>query len=246
MAQAPLPEEYQGYQAVTAGQMREIEERCEHEFGVRVTTLMENAGRAVAEEVRRFIREKLQSAPETTKVLVCCGRGHNGGDGLVAARLLHGAGVPTEAFLLAPKKGKKHPPAVSANLERAAACGISIHLLEEDSSRLARAAQEAQLLVDAVLGTGSAGKPAGPAHVMIQKMMAAKKPILSVDIPSGLNADTGYHSGAFICAALTLTLGLPKRGLLAPHAQRYVGELKVAEIGFPQQLLKKTKTHSAG
>jgi len=76
---------------------------------------------------------------------------------------------------------------------------------------------------------------------MIQRIMKAGKPVIAVDIPSGLHPETGYHSGVIITAAMTLTLGLAKRGLVAPAAQRFVGELKVLDIGFPKDLLKKPR-----
>ncbi|OGR93786.1 MAG: hypothetical protein A2V88_05180 [Elusimicrobia bacterium RBG_16_66_12] len=92
-------------------------------------------------------------------------------------------------------------------------------------------------MLDALLGTGSSGKPAGAIHHMISEINKAKKPVVAVDIPTGLHPDTGYHSGAYVAADLTLTLGLPKKGLLAPHAKPCVGTLKVLDIGYPSQLV---------
>jgi NAD(P)H-hydrate epimerase len=92
--------------------------------------------------------------------------------------------------------------------------------------------------LDGLLGTGSSGKPAGTVHRVIQAMTKSKKPVLAIDLPSGIHPDTGYHSGVFVTAAVTLALGLAKRGLVAPHARKYVGELKVLDIGFPRECLK--------
>ena len=83
------------------------------------------------------------------------------------------------------------------------------------------------------------GKPAGAIHHMIREMTASKKPVVAVDIPSGIHPDTGYHSGVFVVAELTLALGLPKRGLLTPHAKPAVGVLKVLDIGYPVALIKR-------
>ena len=91
--------------------------------------------------------------------------------------------------------------------------------------------------MDALLGTGSSGKPAGAIHHMIAELNKAKKPVVAVDVPTGLHPDTGYHSGAYVTADLTLTLGLPKRGLLAAHAKPCVGTLKVLDIGYPAELV---------
>lgn len=92
--------------------------------------------------------------------------------------------------------------------------------------------------MDALLGTGSSGKPAGAVHKMIQAITRSGKPVVAVDVPSGLDPSSGHHSGAVVAAAVTCALGLPKRGLLAAPAKRYVGELKVLDIGFPPELLR--------
>ena len=238
MSKLPLPVEYQGYRTVSAAEMKEIDERCEKEFGLSTLTLMENAGKAVARETLRTLQEGMKLSPEQAIVVIGCGRGHNGGDGLVAARVLKEKQVQTEVFLAPPKRELGYSPAVQVNLDKAKAAGIPVQILGEDFEVFLQACKKAHLLLDALLGTGSSGKPAGPAHKMIQKMMASKKPILAIDLPSGIHPDTGYHSGAFIQAVRTLTLGLPKKGLLAPHAQRYVGELLVLDIGFPPQLIQ--------
>jgi NAD(P)H-hydrate epimerase len=122
-------------------------------------------------------------------------------------------------------------------LEKAKAAGVKAVSAGPEAG-LAQALACAHVVLDALLGTGSSGKPAGAIHHMIQEINRSKKPVLAVDIPSGVHPDTGYHSGVFITAAQTLTLGLPKRGLMAPHAKRNVGELKVLDIGYPPALLK--------
>ena len=93
------------------------------------------------------------------------------------------------------------------------------------------------VILDGLLGTGASGKPTGVLHKVIQAVTRSKKPVIAIDLPSGIQPDTGYHSGVYVTAALTLTLGLPKRGLITPHARKYVGELKVLDIGFPKELL---------
>ena len=109
----------------------------------------------------------------------------------------------------------------------------------ETGAALAAALAGADLALDALLGTGSTGKPAGAIKDMIQALTRSKKPVFAVDIPSGVDPDTGYHSGAFVTAAVTLTLGFPKKGLLAAHAKRNVGELRVLDIGYPEELAAK-------
>jgi NAD(P)H-hydrate epimerase len=232
----PLPEVLDGLPVVTADRMRALDHRATSQFGMTVLDLMENAGKAAAAETESFL-----AGASGKSVVVCCGRGANGGDGLVAARHLKEKGAAVSVFICPPKKegGKVqgYSAEVQANLDRAKAAGVSVVEAGAESG-LAAALAGAAVVLDALLGTGSAGKPAGAIHHMIQEITKSKKPVLALDIPSGIHPDTGYHSGVFITAVRTLTLGLPKRGLVAPHAKRFVGELKVLDIGYPPELLK--------
>lgn len=241
MAKVAPPDTYQGYRVVTAAEMQEIDRRAVEKYGIPVKKLMENAGKGVAREIARFCEERLKTPVANLGFTVCCGRGNNGGDGLVAARILRGMGARTGTFIAAPREGRLFSPEIKENLRLALASGVAVVEVGdgEDAWALLEASlKSSDLAVDALLGTGSGGKPAGIIRKMIQAMMKSGKPIIAVDIPTGMQPDTGYHSGVFICAALTLTLGFPKRGLLAPHAQRYVGELRVLDIGFPPEWAK--------
>ncbi|MBI4051357.1 MAG: NAD(P)H-hydrate epimerase [Elusimicrobia bacterium] len=236
MGKLVIPDTFQGYRTVTARQMQEIDQRAQEEFGVSAETLMENAGRAVAEQIFQFV-SGMGLIPSGAKVVFCCGRGNNGGDGLVAARYLKQREVFSSIWILPPSREKGYGPLVSANMERAKQAGIEIQTMDTDLKLLADHFGEADILVDSLLGTGSVGKPAGILKKAIQFMNRVGKPIVAVDIPSGLDPDKGYHGGVFIKARWTLTLGLPKKGLLAAHAQPNVGELRVLDIGFPKELL---------
>jgi NAD(P)H-hydrate epimerase len=130
-----------------------------------------------------------------------------------------------------------YPEIVQTNLDRARAAGVPISGAQEEGA-LKSSLHEADVVIDALLGTGASGKPTGLVADVIQAIMRSKKPVIAVDLPSGIHPDTGYHSGVFVTAALTLTLGLAKRGLVTQHARKYVGELKVIDIGFPQELLR--------
>ena len=229
------PATYQGLPVVTAERMREIDRTAVEKRGIPVIDLMESAGRAVAAETAVFLAGKGKALPGS-RVAVCCGRGANGGDGLVAARLLKQGGCEVRAFICAAKKDAPYPEPVRLNIERAKAAGVPV-LPAEDEAALAAGLAEADVVLDGMLGTGSSGKPAGTAHKVIQAMTRSGKPVVAIDLPSGVHPDTGYHSGVFVTAALTLTIGLPKRGLVTAHARRYVGELKVLDIGFPKDLL---------
>lgn len=229
MPKPPIPDQYAGLPVVTAQRMRELDAEATKKHGIPAETLMENAGRAVA-------REALAWLGRPGAFVVCCGRGANGGDGLVAARALREAGCSVTVFLCPAKRDAPYPALVLSNLDKARAAGVEVVEAGEGAG-LAAALEAADAAIDALLGTGSAGKPAGAIHHMIQELTRSKKPVLAVDIPSGLQPDTGYHSGAVVTAAVTYTLGLPKRGLVAAPAKRYVGELKVLDIGYPKELL---------
>ncbi|MBI5202863.1 MAG: NAD(P)H-hydrate epimerase [Elusimicrobia bacterium] len=235
MPKAPIPTEFDGRRAVTAAEMIDLDRRATVEFKIPVLELMERAGRGVAEELVEWLSAKTGRPANALAVVACCGRGNNGGDGLVAARCLAKAGVASTAYLM-PAKDGGYPPEVQENLRRALEAGVNVRQLAEDTKPLDDALSAADASLDAMLGTGSSGKPAGLVRVAIQRMMKAGRPIVAVDVPSGLHPDTGHHSGVFVTAQLTLTLERPKRGLLAPHAQKNVGELRVVDLAYPPAL----------
>ncbi len=236
MAKEILSDNIDGLPVVTAAEMRLLDQLAQERFGLSSETLMENAGRAVAAEVERFLGQSSQKPTKDLAVIVACGRGSNGGDGLVVARILADKKIPTTVFLCPAKKDEPYPALVAANLERAQSVHARIIVFEK-MGIMEELLKKADVVVDALLGTGSSGKPTGAVHSMIQEIVRAKKPVLSVDIPSGTHPDTGYHSGSFIVAKETYALGLPKRGLLFPHSQKNVGLLKVLDIGYPKNLI---------
>ncbi|HVE14396.1 MAG TPA: NAD(P)H-hydrate epimerase [Elusimicrobiota bacterium] len=219
---------FAGLPVVDSRRMREIEERAAREFGIPASSLMRNAGEAVA---RRILREP---ACARGRALVACGRGNNGGDGLVAARVLAEAGVPVDVLILEPRD-EGYPPAVEENRRLALRAGVPIR--RWDDPGLAAALAGAAVVLDCVLGTGARGAPSGPTGQLIWRVSAAPGFIAAVDIPSGLDPDTGAVPGAAVRAALTLALGLPKAGLVAPAAAPYVGRLEVLDIGLPPALI---------
>lgn len=239
---AEIPAVHEGLPVIGAQAMRDLD-RLAAQRGLATLDLMEKAGAAVAGEALRFVSERLGLKTAAARVVVLCGRGSNGGDGLVAARLLREAGAAVSVFLCPPKRAQagaaaEYPAPLRANLDRARGAGVEAAVYAPEAGLAARL-ESAHLIVDALLGTGATGKPAGPVKLMIQEATRSRKPVLAVDIPSGIDPDSGYHSGVFIIAEETLALGLPKRGLLAPHAKRYVGKLKVLDIGYPQELIQK-------
>ncbi len=209
---------------VTREEMREIDRRAIEEHGIPVDLLMQNAGRRVAE----VVAERVSPA---CPVVAVCGKGSNGGDGFVAARLLADRGFEVE--VLATERGWDPGTAAGRAREKAEGDGRI-----EFVGRLKRRPMAA--IVDALFGTGLSREVRGLERDLIGELNALDPrwfPVLAVDIPSGLDANTGRPLGIAVRAAATVTMGLPKVGFRAPGAAAYVGEIVVAEIGFPQELL---------
>jgi NAD(P)H-hydrate epimerase len=208
---------------VTREEMQEIDRRAAEEFGVSPDVLMENAGRAVADVVGERISP---SCP----VVVVCGKGNNGGDGLVAARRLAERGFEVEVLALAPL----YDPATPA--------GRAWEKVRDRVDFVGRfKTRPMAALVDAIFGTGLSREVHGRERDLILRMNSLDPrwfPVVSVDVPSGLDANTGRPLGVAVRATATVTLGLPKVGFLRPEARPYVGELIVADIGFPPELLR--------
>jgi hydroxyethylthiazole kinase-like uncharacterized protein yjeF len=224
---------------VTAGEMRELDRRTIEEVGVPSLVLMENAGRGTYQVLRREFPEL--AGPVT----VLAGRGNNGGDGLVVARYLAQDGHPVRVFLLARRDEVKGDAAV--NLKIAENLGLEIweilqeaHLAEA-LPRLARGA----LVVDALLGTGLNAPVGGLLARLIEEVNSLAIPVLAVDIPSGLNADTGEVMGVAVKAQVTVTYGCAKLGQILPPGRDYVGRLWRVDIGIPPRLTWEIKTELA-
>jgi len=237
----PQIKEYQGLPVVTAEKMKYIDEIAKLDYGIPNDFLMENAGKSAASEIIKYINENLKKDSVHTNVSVFCGRGNNGGDGLVCARYLKENGVNVKVYIVSPSD-KGYGELVVLNLNRAKEKGISIKLVDlSNVGEVESDIRDTDIIVDALLGVGSVGKPAGVVKRLIQIANKSKKDIISLDIPSGLIPNTGHHTGVFISAKMTLTFGLPKSGLMALHAQKNIGVLKVLDIGYPKELIEKIK-----
>lgn len=205
--------------SLTVAQMREADRRCIEEIGIPGVVLMHNAGTAVFREV------------EQGPVGVVCGKGNNGGDGLVVARLALVAGLDTQVVLVARPEEITGDAAVFLWAYRNLGGTILEASTENDAARAIASLSECVTLVDAVLGTGVKGAVRGAQRAAIESW--PRRHTVAVDLPSGLNADTGELSGCCIRADVTVTFQFPKRGLLARAAKPYVGRLVVADIGIP-------------
>ena len=208
----------------SADEMRALDRYTIDTLGVPGELLMESAGRAVAEAALGLLRPG-------GSVLVVCGRGNNGGDGLVAARHLHALGVPVRVALLGDAAALRGDAA--ANLRRAHAAGVAI---EGERWRIPTAG----VIVDAIFGTGLSRPVEGAAAGCIRRIAAARAGhldllrVVAVDLPSGLCADTGQVLGAVAPADLTVTLAFPKPGLALEPGRTLAGRVRVAQIGSAQ------------
>jgi hydroxyethylthiazole kinase-like uncharacterized protein yjeF len=212
----------------TAREMKSIDERAIRGMGIPGLDLMEQAGRAVA----RVTWDLLDGAP-AAKVLVFCGGGNNGGDGFVAARLLKGKGADARVVLLT-EPGKLTEDA-SVNRRRALDAGVPIQTAQDSGSIAALESDiaEADVVIDAILGTGITGEVRGRFRDAIDAINEHARSVVAVDAPSGLDADTGRVLGTVVDADISVTFGLPKRGHFLMPGRESVGSLAVADIGFP-------------
>ena len=218
--------------AVTTRVMREIDRRAVEEYGIPSLILMENAGMACAREVGKLI------PAGRGRISVFAGRGNNGGDGFVAARHLSNRGFQVGVFFFQdPSEMKPDPLAHFRILEKMGLrlwdCGRGF-----DEVNVRRVLRRSDAVVDALFGTGLSKTIEEPFKTVIEWINASGLPVLSVDIPSGLNADTGEVMGIAVRAARTVVFGLPKKGFYLKAAKRYTGKIVVADISLPSQLLK--------
>src|SRR5262245_59876959 len=209
--------------------MRRLDQRAITELGIPGPVLMENAGRGAAEAIVDALAA-LGAPRRGAGVAVVCGKGGNGGDGFVVARWLkrHGA-RPTVLLVHPPAEIRGDAGGKLAELRRA---GIRPRPLS-DAGAVADTLGRAHLVVDALLGTGSRGAPEGAVSRAIELINAAGRPVVALDIPSGLSANTGGHEGPVIRAAMTLTFAGLKRGLVVSPGAELAGRVTVIPIGVP-------------
>jgi len=215
---------------LTRAQMRDLDRRAEAEFGVPSPVLMENAGRGAA--------ELLVALGVRGKVALCCGKGNNGGDGLVMARHLDTLGIRVAILLFA--RPEELSPDAAANWKTVDRTDlprrvVSDPLSAETSVRLEFGTSD--WIVDALYGTGLSGPVRPPLDRVIGWINAAPAKVFAVDIPSGLDADCGLPLGETVRARHTATFAAVKTGFVQAEAATWLGQVHVIGIGAPRQLI---------
>ena len=204
---------------------------------------MENAGRGMADVLCSLAEAPSSRASPMgrgSRVAICCGKGNNGGDGFVVARHLDLRGVAVRVLLFA--EPHELTGDAATNFYVLQKCDVPIQEFGHAPTSEATAALDAELsqadwIVDALLGTGATGRPRPPYDWAIRRINASGKSVLAVDLPSGLDCDTGVANEPTIVAAHTCTFVAAKPGFFVPGAERFTGELHVLDIGAPWKLI---------
>jgi hydroxyethylthiazole kinase-like uncharacterized protein yjeF len=216
--------------SVTAAQMAEADRVASQELGIPLELLMENASHQIARAARLLL-----GVVAGKRIVAFVGSGNNGGDALGALRHLGGWGAEVRAVLSGPAERLR--PLARKQHDILAALGVS-----GDATPV----EAADLLIDGLLGYSVAGPPRDAVADLIRAANASRLPILAVDLPSGLHPGTGEPLGVTIRAALTVTLALPKRGLIETRSHALVGELLLADIGIPPQAFDRLAIETRG
>jgi len=218
---------------LTTDQMRAVDHAMIEDYHIELIQMMENAGRNLAQLARmRF----LGGDPRGRVVVVLAGRGGNGGGGLVCARRLHNWGADVRVISTHPYDHYRGVPAHQLNILRRMGVPIAAVIKNTTIEDQLQDEVSVDLIVDAIIGYSLSGALRGTASHMITWANAQDAPILSLDVPSGVDTATGRVHNPAILAAATLTLALPKAGLRAPGTAKNVGELYLADISIPPGL----------
>jgi NAD(P)H-hydrate epimerase len=205
--------------------MIEVDRLMIEGFFIQLTQMMENAGGNLAELSRRMFDGDVRSK----RIAILCGAGNNGGGGMVAARRLHNWGAQVQLHIVTEPSRLKGVPAQQWSILNAMGIENHAEINLEDTD----------LIIDVMIGYGLTGSPRGLIAEWIIKANASGRPILALDTPSGLDTTTGIPGHPCLRATATMTLALPKTGLVSVKAAPYIGKLYLADISVPPQLYEK-------
>jgi len=232
---------------LTRAQCRAVDQYAINELGIPGVVLMENAGRNATDLIEQWLQARLKGTDRRGKVAIVCGRGNNGGDGFVIARHLVHRGHDVSVDLFGDPSLLAGDAVINyAIIDR---MGVSIRLLTAGPalSGAARRWRRCDVIVDALLGTGFTGEVRDPLASVIQRINALGEPlVVAVDVPSGLDADTGEPGGVAVRADHTITFLAAKVGYRSQSAKPYVGRVAVADIGAPTVMILERLKINAG
>jgi hydroxyethylthiazole kinase-like uncharacterized protein yjeF len=208
-------------------EMRELDKKASEEYGIREELLMENAGLAAFSVIQNHV-----SIPKS-KIAVFCGVGNNGGDGFVVARKIHSAGGKVIVIIIGDHTKFRGPAKLNFDI----IVKLPVELVYmKDIPEVKKYLKDTTVIIDAIFGTGLDRDVSGPYREIVDIINKGKKQVISLDIPSGINGDTGQMMGTAVCAKQTVTFGLPKLGNMLYPGFAYCGDLYVSHISFPQNL----------
>lgn len=208
-------------------EVRKLDQLAIEEFGIPGIVLMENAGRNTAEYL-------MSLATIRGPVVICCGKGNNGGDGFVVARHLDNHNIPVHVLLFANSQELRGDAEINYNIVLKSGIYVVDCSDEHGLERLKNEVARAEWIVDALFGTGLSGQIKPPYDDVIKTINAATAKKLAIDIPSGLDCDTGEPLGTAVKADHTVTFIAQKKGFSNPQAQAFLGQVHVADIGMPR------------
>ncbi len=218
---------------ITAQQMKNIDRRAIKEFGIPGPVLMENAASAVMVEMEKFF-----DGLAGTRIGIFCGKGNNGGDGLALARRLSIRGVPVRVALCAPFSAVTGEAKVNLSILRK----MDVEILQNALPRsLADIIAWSDVIVDALLGVGLSSPLKGVYAKAVDLINASGRPVVAVDVPTGIDSDSGAVMGTAIKADLTVTMAFIKRGIVLHPGAEYAGVVRVVDIGIPREVVEKEK-----
>ena len=219
---------------LTREEMRELDRKAIEEYKIPGIVLMENAGRNVAEEILKMLDD-----PQQAKVAILCGKGNNGGDGFVVARHLHNHSISVYVFLVAKISDILKDGDAGTNLQILLNMKIPVKEILDipGVNSILKELNGYNILADALFGTGLSGDVREPFKTLISGVNNLNKPTLSVDIPSGLDCNTGKFLGAAIKATKTVTFAVAKKGFYLNDGPSYTGKVIVSDIGIPKELI---------
>jgi len=223
----------------TAEQMQELDRKAMEAYRIPGIVLMENAGRGATEVISKTFPDL-----QRKKIAIIAGKGNNGGDGFVIARHLLNQGISVKVFLLTDPKALRGDAETNFHIFLRMKGEVIPASSSKDYQKVKKDLEKFDLLIDGIFGTGLDAEVRGYYREVIDHLNTLQKPIVAIDIPSGLDANTGKPLGTAVRASLTVTFGLPKIAHLVSPGLDYVGSVKVIDIGIPRRLVEEEEIHT--